>query len=99
MGDEEAYDSDEYDAAVVHKAEAGGDADGEDWGEFEEEEDDWGTTGAAALAAKKRAQRAAAAEGRIYTVQARPVLRCILCAVCCVYVVDFECAFVVLHVQ
>lgn len=81
MGDDEAYDSDEYDEAVVHKAEAGGEADGEDWGEFEEEDDDWGTTGAAALAAKKRAQRAAASEGRIYTVQVRPVLRCVLSSV------------------
>eukprot|EP00892_Ulva_mutabilis_P006882 jgi/Ulvmu1/4566/UM002_0294.1 len=69
MGDDEAYDSDEYDEAVLEKAEDGAHADGEDWGEFEDEEDDWGTSSGAAFKAKKRAQRAAAAEGRIYTMQ------------------------------
>lgn len=81
MGDDEAYDSDEYDEAVLDKAQAGGHADAEDWGEFEEQGEDWGKSGATALTAKKRAQRLAAAEGRIYTVQARPRLRCVLCAV------------------
>lgn len=80
-GDEEAYDSDEYDEAVLEKKEVGDHADGEDWGEFEEEDDDWGTTGAAALKAKKYARRAAAAEGRIFTMQVRAVLCCaVLCS-------------------
>jgi hypothetical protein len=70
-GDDEAYDSDEYEEASLEKVQAGTQADGEDWGEFEDEVDEWGTTGSAALTAKKRAQRLAASEGRIYTVQVR----------------------------
>lgn len=68
-GDDEAYDSDEYDEGTFSKVQQGAEADAEDWGEFEDDVDEWGTSASAALTAKKRAQRLAASEGRIYTVQ------------------------------
>jgi hypothetical protein len=72
FGDDEAYDSDEYEETKLAQVQVGKEADAENWGEFEDEHDDWGTSGAAALAAKKKAQRAAAAEGRIYTEKVSP---------------------------
>jgi hypothetical protein len=68
-GDDEAYDSDEYDESSVNKVVQGVQEDAEDWGEFEDKVDEWGTTASEALTAKKKAQRLAASEGRIYTVQ------------------------------
>ena len=67
-GDDEAYDSDEYDESTINKVQAGAEEDAEDWGEFEDKADDWGTSASSALTAKKHAQRIAASEGRIYTV-------------------------------
>jgi hypothetical protein len=68
-GDDEAYDSDEYDESALTKVEQAKHEDAEDWGEFEDKVDEWGTTSSAALTAKKKAQRLAASEGRIYTLQ------------------------------